>query len=392
MESMWLDRQGHAARVRELLASNPVVGVVGPRQVGKSALAARIAAGEPGGFQRFDLEDPRDAARLEAPMMALEPLRGLVVLDEIQHRPNLFPSLRVLADRPGVPARFLVLGSASVDLLRQGSESLAGRIAWHRLGGFDLSEISSGSARDLWVRGGFPRSFLASSEVVSNDWRREFIATYLERDLAQFGIRVPAVTMRRFWTMLAHYHGQTWNGAELARAFGVTEKSVRRYLDILQATFMVRRLDPWFENAGKRAVKSPCVYLADSGVLHTLLGIQSSDDLLAHPKVGASWEGFVIDQIVRRLGARDDECFSFGLYGGPSLDLLVVRGRRRLGFEIKFTDEPRTSRSMHAAIEHLELESLDVFHAGQQTFPMGERIRAVALERILEDLQPLDRA
>ncbi len=392
MVKSWLDREGHVARVGQLLAWNPVVGVVGPRQAGKSALASRLAAESPRGFTRFDLEDSRDAARLAAPMMALEPLRGLVVLDEIQHRPNLFPALRVLADRPGTPARFLVLGSASADLLRQGSESLAGRIAWHRLGGFDLAETSSVRARELWLRGGFPRSFLASSDQESNGWRREFIATYLERDLAQFGIRVPAVTMRRFWTMLAHYHGQTWNGAELARAFGVAEGTVRRYLDILQATFMVRRLDPWFENAGKRVVKAPRVFLGDSGVLHTLLGIGSSEELLAHPKVGASWEGFAIQQVIRRLGSRDEECYSWGLHSGASLDLLVVRGRRRLGFEIKFTDEPRTARSMHAAIEHLELDSLDVVHAGQQTFPMGEKIRALALERILEDLEPLPSA
>ncbi len=386
---MTLDRPEHRERVQTLLTRFPVVGLVGPRQVGKTTLAREVAARFGTDATFFDLEDPRAIARLDSPMLALEPLRGLVVLDELQHRPDLFPALRVLADRPGTPARFLVLGSASADLLRQGSESLAGRIAWHRLGGLDLAEVGVDSTSSLWERGGFPRSFTAPNAEESLEWRREFIATYLERDLAQLGVRVPGATMRHFWSMLAHYHGQTWNAAEFARAFGVAESTVRRYVDVLQSTFMVRRLDPWFENLKKRQVKAPQLYIADSGLLHALLGIATAEDLLTHPKVGASWEGFAIEQIARRLGARDDECFSWGLHSGAALDLLVVRGTLRLGFEVKFTDSPRTTRSMSSAIETLGLARLDVVHAGADTYPLNERIRALSLRRILADLEPL---
>ncbi len=384
-----LPRPTHATRIDSLLRSFPTVGLIGARQVGKTTLARSLGETSAGPVTRFDLEDPRDTAALREPMLALEPLRGLVILDEIQRCPELFPVLRVLADRPETPARFLVLGSASPHLLRQSSETLAGRIAYHELGGFDLEEVEPARWETLWVHGGFPRSFLAVNDEEASEWRSQFVRTFPEVELDELGLRLPSPTLRRFWTMLAHYHGQTWNGEELARAFGVSARTVRRYLDLLCATFMARVLPPWFENLGKRQVKAPKVYLSDSGLLHSLLGIDSRRSLLAHPKVGASFEGFAIQQVIRRLRVRDDECFSWGLHTGSKLDLLVVSGERRLGFEMKATDAPRTTRSMHSAIETLRLDRLDVIHAGARTFALGDRIRAVGMVNLLQELEPL---
>jgi uncharacterized protein len=385
-----IPRSAHLRRLSQLLDQFPVVGLIGARQVGKTTLAMAFASGFEGEVTRFDLENPRDLHRLDDPMFALESLRGLVVLDEIQLRPELFPVLRVLADREGRPARFLVLGSASPNLLRQTSESLAGRIAYHELGGLSLEEVGTENAEKLWLRGGLPLSYLASSEAASGLWRQQFIRTYLERDLSELGIRLPATTMRRFWTMLAHYHGEIWNGAELARAFGVSEKTVRSYLDTLCSTFMAKRLEPWYENVAKRQVKSPKIYLDDSGILHTLLALESREDLLGHPKVGASWEGFAIGEVVTRLNARPEECFFWKLHSGAELDLLVRRGSVRRGFELKLTSSPRVTPSMHSALENLDLEELVVIHAGAESYPLAPRIRAVALARLWEDLQPLD--
>ncbi len=312
----------------------------------------------------------------------------LIVFDEVQRRPELFPVLRVLADRPKSPARFLVLGSASPELLRQGSESLAGRVAFHHLGGLALDEVGEPAFRRLWLRGGFPRSFLARDDAASLRWRQQFTRTYLERDVPQLGIHVGADSLRRFWTMLAHYHGQTWNGSELARAFGVADKTVRHYLDVLVATFMVRRLAPWQENLGKRQVKAPKVYLSDTGLLHALLGVVDEVDLLGHPKVGASFEGFAIGEIIRCLGCASDEAYFWGLHSGAELDLLVVRGRHRRGFEIKHTDSPVVTPSMRSAIENLRLDQLDVVHVGDHTFPLADGIRAVAMSRLHLDVAP----
>ena len=385
-----IERAAHLDHLQDLLRQFPVVGLIGARQVGKTtlaqALAARVEAQE---VIRFDLENPRHVRRLEDPMFALEGLGGLVILDEIQLRPELFPVLRVLADRPGPPARFLVLGSASPDLLRQSSETLAGRIAYHELGGLSLGEVGAERLETLWLRGGFPRSLLAGSEAASGRWRRQFIRTYLERDLSELGIRLASTTLRRFWTMLAHYHGEIWNGAELARAFGVSQKTVRGYLDTLCATFMARRLEPWHENVAKRQVKSPKVYLSDSGVLHTLLGLESREDLFGHPKVGASWEGFALAEVATHLDARPEECFFWKLHSGAELDLLVCRGTRRRGFEVKLTSSPRVTRSMRSALEALELEELVVVHAGHESYPLAPGIRAVGLSRLHEDVTPL---
>ena len=362
-------------RVRLLLDEFPVVALLGARQVGKTTLARQIAAAHTEPVAWFDLEDPADLARLGDPGLELRPLHGLVVLDEIHRLPGIFPLLRVLADRPGLPARFLVLGSASTDLLRQTSESLAGRVAFHHLDGFDLTEVDD--LERLWLRGGFPRSYLAASGAASRRWRDGFIQTLLARDLPDLGSTIPQPTLRRFWTMLAHWHGQVWNGAEFGRAFGVSHTTVRRYLDLLTSVFVVRQLQPWFENIRKRQVRSPKVYIADSGILHALLGLTSRTDVVSHPKVGASWEGFVIEQIVHLLRAPPEQCFHWSTHAGAQLDLLVLDGARRLGFEVKRAEAPRMTRSMRSAMETLNLDSLDVVHAGTQRYRLAPGVRAL---------------
>ena len=384
-----IERALHLEKLRGLLGEFPVVGLIGARQVGKTTLAMALAASFERDVTRFDLENPAHLARLDDPLFALEGLRGLVVLDEIQLRPELFPVLRVLADRDGTPARFLVLGSASPDLLRQSSESLAGRIAYHELGGLTLAEVGAEHLDRLWLRGGFPLSYLAGGEPASVRWRRQFIRTYLERDLSELGIQLPATTMRRFWSMLAHYHGEIWNGSELARAFGVSQKTVRGYLDTLCATFMATRLEPWHENVAKRQVKSPKIYLADSGILHSLLGLGSREDLLGHPKIGASWEGFAISEVIAHLEAQPEECFFWKLHSGAELDLFVRRGSQRRGFEVKLTSSPRLTPSMRSAFEQLELDELTVIHAGSESYPLAARVRAVPLVRVKLDVLPL---
>lgn len=384
-----IGRHRHIARVEHLLAHHPAVALLGARQVGKTTLARELMHRWSGPTSRFDLEDPDDLARLAEPKLALAHLQGLVVIDEVQRRPDLFPVLRVLIDDPESTARFLILGSASPELLRQSSETLAGRIAHHELGGLALDEVGPARAADLWLRGGFPRSYLAPSLAVSADWRRDFVRTFLERDIPQLGIQVPGPTLHRFWRMLAHYHGQVWNGAELARAFGVSATTVRRYLDLLTGALVVRQLPPWYENLGKRQVRSPKVYVADTGLLHTLLGIESRDDLDGHPKVGASWESFVLGEIVIRLGARPEECFFWATHAGAEIDLLVVRGQRRRGFEVKRTTSPSTSRSLYYARESLRLDRVDLIHAGDKTYPLADGVRAVAFRRLFEDLEPL---
>lgn len=377
-------------RIKELHRTFPVVALLGMRQVGKTTLARTLARAGKSTEAVFDLEDDNDLARLNDPMMALAPLRGLVVLDEIQRRPELFPTLRVLADRPRRPARFLVLGSASPALLRQSSETLAGRVAFLDLRGLNVDEVGNDAWELLWRRGGLPRSFLATNDSESVTWRRQLVRTYLERELPDLGIGIPPGTVRRFWMMLAHYHGQTWNAAELARAFGVAENTVRGYLDVLCATFLARRLRPYATNLGKREVKAPKVYLSDSGILHALLGLTTRDDLLGHPKVGASFEGFAIGEVTARLGAHDDEAYFWGVHTGAELDLLVVRGRERRGFEIKLTQSPRPTPSMRSAMSALGLTTLDVVHAGPQTFPMAEGMRALSIRDVWTHLDPMD--
>ncbi|HSG39983.1 MAG TPA: ATP-binding protein [Thermoanaerobaculia bacterium] len=387
---MWLvERTRHREELQGLLERHPVVAILGARQVGKTTLARQLAAGFDGPVSFFDLEDPTDLARLAEPMLTLRDARGMIVIDEVQRRPDLFPVLRVLADRLERSARFLILGSASPELLQQTSESLAGRIFYYELGGFDLEEVGVDASERLWLRGGFPRSFLTETDRASAEWRRGFVRTFLERDLPGLGIQVPPETLRRFWTMIAHYHGQVWNGAELARAFGVSGVTVRRYLDLLTSALVLRQLPPWFENLGKRQVKSPKVYVVDSGLLHTLLNLESREDVEGHPKVGASWEGFVLREVVERLGARPEETFFWATHAGAELDLLIVRGRKRYGFELKRTAAPRMTPSIRTALEDLHLDRVDVVYPGTHTFPLAERVRALGLPRLYEDLEPL---
>lgn len=381
-----IPRKTHGRAVARLLRESPAVLLLGARQVGKTTLAKEIAKSWSRGAHRFDLEDDRDLARLADPFLALEPLRGLVVLDEVQRRPNLFPALRVLADRPRTPARFLLLGSASPALLQQSSETLAGRVAHYELSGFDLSEVGPADADRLWVRGGFPRSFAARSGTSSFRWRDDFVHTFLARDLAALGISIPGATMERFWTMLAHYHGQVWNGSELARAFGVSHHVVRRYLEALESVFMVRSLQPWSANLKKRQVRTPKVYVRDSGLLHRLLDIRTTRELERHPKVGASWEGFVIECVLRALNAAPGSSYFWRTHTGAELDLLVQQGGRLRGFEIKRTTAPRLTRSTRSAMSDLDLSRLDVIHAGSETFPLAAGVRAVSLGRLLDDL------
>lgn len=384
-----IPRPRDLARIEELFDTFPVVGLVGPRQVGKTTLARRYAslAERPTTF--FDLEDPADAARLSDPGLVLRPLEGLVILDEIQLRPDLFAILRVLADRPEKPARFLVLGSASLDVMRSSAESLAGRIGYHRLSGFDLADVGPENADELWLRGSFPLAYLAPTLGQSAEWRRQFVTTFLQRDVPQWGVGIPAATLRRFWTMVAHYHGQTLNFSELARSFGVNDMTVRSYVDLLADVYMVRLLQPWHANISKRQVKSPKLFFEDSGIFHTLLGLESRSELEVHPKLGASWEGFAMHQVISALGARLDEVYFWATHAGAELDLFVLRGNRRLGFEFKRTETPRTTKSMHSAMRDLELERLDVIHAGPHTFGLTEDIRALSIYRLLDDLEPL---
>ena len=386
---LMIDRELHARQITGLLKRFPVVAILGARQVGKTTLAASIAPTVSNRISRFDLESPSDLARLADPMLALQEPKGLVVLDEVQRRPELFPVLRVLADRRPVRTRFLVLGSAAPDLLRQRSESLAGRIAYYELPGLAVREVGFEHADRLWMRGGFPKAFLARSDRESMEWRQAFIRTFLERDLPALGVNIAADTMRRFWSMLAHHHAQLWNASEIGRSFGVADTTVRNYLDKLTDALVVRQLKPWHENLGKRQVKSPKIFIRDSGLLHALLNLPTKRDIEGHPKLGASWEGFVIDQVVQQLGVSPEETFHWRTHQGAELDLLVVRGGLRLGFEVKRTVAPTLTPSMRSAMHDLKLKSLTVVHAGYQTFPLSKQVQAVAFGDVLHAIRPL---
>lgn len=384
-----IKRDKELKTITKLLQRHPVVGIVGARQVGKTTLARMVVARKKGPYAYFDLENPEDLARLADPMLALKDLKGLVVIDEIQQHPDLFTVLRVLVDRPKSNTRFLVLGSASPDLLRQSSETLAGRIIYHELGGFTLGEVGVHNQKRLWLRGGFPRSYLARSHIESDEWRKGFIRTFLERDLPQLGITIRSTTLRRFWTMLAHYHGQILNTSEFSRSFGVADTTVRNYLDLMSSALVIRQLLPWRENIAKRQVKAPKIYIADSGILHALLNIKTIMDLEGHPKVGASWEGFLLSQVVRHLGVSAEDCFFWATHGGAELDLFIVRGQKRLGFEFKRTSAPKITTSMRSALADLKLQSLDIIHAGDCTFQLDKRVRAVSFSRVLTDLKAI---
>lgn len=358
------------AQVRSALRRSPVVALVGPRQCGKTTLARALVPEDSNNY--FDLEDPVSLARLDEPMTTLGGLRGTVVIDEVQRRPDLFTTLRVLADRRPMRARFLVLGSASPELLRQSSESLAGRIEVVQLSGFSLAEVGAEALGRHWVRGGMPRAFLARSAADSVSWRSEFVNTYLERDLPPLGIGIPAAALLRFWRMLAHLHGNIWNAADPARSLGVSQPTIKRYIDILTGMFLVRQLPPWHENLGKRQVKSPKVYLRDSGLLHALIGVRNERDLLAHPRSGASWEGYVIEQVLATV--RPDEAFFWATHQGAELDLFFAKNGRRIGVEVKRADAPRITPSMRIAMDDLRLDRLVVVYPGQIRYALAPRV------------------
>ncbi len=377
IESM-IERYELLDLVRTALGRSPVVALIGPRQCGKTTLARQLLSEDSVNY--FDLEDPSSLARLDEPMTALRPLRGLVVIDEVQRRPELFPMLRVLADRADIPARFLVLGSASGELLRQSSESLAGRLERVSMSGFTLAELGAPAEESLWLRGGLPPAYLAVDEVTSAAWRKNMIQSLLERDFPQWGLRVPAAALQRFWAMLAHYHGQVWNAAEAARALGLGESTARRYLDLLVDALMARQLQPYFANIAKRQVKSPKIYMRDSGLLHSLLGVEDMKSLMVHPKVGASWEGFVIEQILTTVP--HDEAFFWATHQGAEMDLILRRGTELLGIECKRADAPRLTPSISVALEDLGLSRVAVIYPGIKRYPISERVEAIPLSQL----------
>jgi hypothetical protein len=377
-------RSVDVALVRAALRRSRVVALLGPRQCGKTTLARQLLPAD--SLNYFDLEDPRSLARLREPDTALRPLRRLVVIDEIQRRPELFPLLRVLADRTPLPCRFLILGSASPDLLKQSSETLAGRLEIVPLDGFRLADVGARAQTRHWLRGGFPLSFTARSEADSLAWRRQFLQTLLERDMPQLGVTIPALTLRRFWNMVAHYHAQTWNGAELARALAVSESTVRRYLDLMAGVFMVRQLAPWFENLRKRQVKAPKVYVRDSGLLHALLGVGHQRDLEHHPKVGASWEGYAVEEVLKAL--RPDEAYYWATHNGAELDLLLFKNGRRIGVECKRADAPAFTPSMRIALADLRLDALHVVYPGTVRYALAKHVHVVPLAELVKANRP----
>lgn len=375
-----INRKKHINEVKEAVDRSRVVGLIGPRQCGKTTLASEFV--EQHSINYFDLEDPTSLARLDDPKLALEPLKGLVIIDEIQRKPELFPLLRVLADRTQPPATFLVLGSASPDLLRQSSESLAGRIEYLELGGFGYDELESAKQREAqWLRGSFPLSLLAKSDKDSWKWRDSFIKTFLERDIPQMGIQTPSATLRRFWTMLAHYHGQILNASELGRSMGINQTTVSHYVDLLEDVFMIRALQPWHENLKKRQVKRPKIYFRDSGLFHSLIGIRDQLSLLEHPKLGASWEGYAMEELLK--AQEPDEAYFWATHSGAELDLLMIKDGKRYGVEFKRRDAPRLTPSMKIAMEDLRLERLTVVYPGDKCYALAESIHVEPLEAVL---------
>jgi len=382
-------RPRYLEAIQTNLNIQPICAILGARQVGKTTLARMYVKEHYADKARFfDLEDPLDLARLDNPMLALSSLtQELIVIDEIQRRPDLFPVLRVLVDRPENKQKFLILGSASRELIRQSSESLAGRIGYIELPPFSLFEVKN--SEQLWLRGGFPRSYLASSDTNSYRWRQEYITTFLERDIPNLGFNIPAVQMRRFWLMLAHYHGQIFNAHELGKSLEISDHLVRKYLEVLAGTFMVRILLPWFENLQKRQVKSPKIYFRDSGILHALVGIQDKEQLDIYPKLGSFWEGFALEEIINFLRLRSEECFFWSTQTDAELDLFVFQQGKRIGFEFKYTDAPKITKSMRIAQQDLKLDHLFIVYPGTENFPLDEHISTYGLEMMTREISPL---
>ncbi|MGK0309219.1 MAG: putative AAA+ superfamily ATPase [Lentimonas sp.] len=375
-----ISRDRYRNLIQKALSRNIIVGLLGARQVGKTTLAREFV--DKDSVNYFDLEDPTVANIMENPMTALQSLKGLVVIDEAQRQPNLFPVLRVLADRDDQPAQFLILGSASPELSRQASESLAGRIEIIQMSGFSLSETGSDNLDKLWMRGGFPRSYLATNNENSIQWRSEFIRTFLERDLAGLGFGMSPVAMRRFWTMIAHYNGQILNQAEIASSLGVVPNTIRNYMDALEQTFMIRQLHPWFANVKKRLVKRPKLYFRDSGLFHALIGIEDERDLMRHPKLGVSWENFALDQVLQFLNP--NEAYFYGVHSGTELDLFIPQGSKLLGVEFKRQDAPKITKSMHNAITDLGLTHLWIVYPGSREYSLNDIITVKPLKFFVE--------
>jgi len=375
---MIIRRSPEIELIKKRLKDYPIVAILGPRQCGKTTLSRQFSSQWHSNITVFDMESPADARRLEDPLLALEDLKGLVIIDEIQKRPNLFPVLRVLSDR-SLKTKYLILGSASKDLIRQSSESLAGRISYLEIGGFSLKHVGIERIERLWIRGGFPRSFLASSEASSYQWRKDFIATFLERDIPQLGINIPAKLLGSFWGMLAHYHGQVFNASEIGRSLGVSDHTAQRYLDLLSGTFMVRQLRPWHYNTKKRIIKRPKIYFRDSGVLHALLSLETKKDILSHPKLGASWEGSALEEIIRSFGLREDEVFFWGVHTGAELDFVFQKKGNLYGVEVKYTQAPSLTPSMRFALRELSLKHLWVVYPGKEEYPLSRSVTVVPL-------------
>jgi predicted AAA+ superfamily ATPase len=388
-----MDRNSFIHKIEEQWSSARIVALLGPRQSGKTTLARQYARQSPWkfdpGLQYFDLEDPAHLARLDNPMLALGSLEGLVIIDEVQNRPELFPVLRVLVDRENNPARFLILGSASRDLIRQGAETLAGRIGFVEVTPFHADEVGSTFQDRLWLRGGYPRSFLAETDHSSWLWREAYIKTFLERDVPSLGIQIPAATLRRFWMMLAHVHGQVFNASEIGKSMGIAHTTAARYLDLLSGTFMVRRLMPWYENIKKRQVKSPKFFFRDAGILHRLLGLPDMAALMVHPRMGASWEGFALEQVISLSGADADDVYFWGVHGQGELDLLIHHRGKRLGFEIKYSDHPRVTASHRLALDALSLDRLTIVCPGNSSYPLDEKIGVRGLLDVMDHPETL---
>jgi len=364
--------------------NNPIVAILGPRQCGKTTLARQFADQWPKDVTFFDLENPRDLRRLEEPLLALENQEGLIVLDEIQRTPDLFPVLRVLADRPNKKTKFLILGSASRDLMRQSSESLAGRISYLEIGGFTLDLVGTAKKEKLWIRGAFPRSFLASSEAASYQWRQDFIATFLERDIPQLGFNIPSKSLGRFWKMLAHYHGRIFNASEIGKSLAVSDHTAQRYLDLLSGTFMVRQLRQWNYNTKKRIIKTPKIYFRDTGILHALFDLPEKKDVLSHPKLGASWEGFALEETIQAIRLKENEIFFWGVHASAEIDLVFQKNGRLYGIEFKYAQAPGFTSSMRMASEELALKHLWVIYPGSEAYALNKNVTVIPLTELNE--------
>ncbi|MCX5686524.1 MAG: ATP-binding protein [Candidatus Omnitrophica bacterium] len=378
---MQIQRTPEIKLLKKLLRDNPIVAILGPRQCGKTTLSRQFSSEWLSDVTTFDLESPRDIERLQDPLLALEGIGGLVIIDEIQRSPGLFPVLRVLSDR-SVKTKYMILGSASRDLIKQSSESLAGRISYLEIGGFSLELVGAEKAEKLWIRGTFPRSFLALNEEASYQWRQDFIATFLERDVPQLGFNIPAKSLGRFWRMLAHYHGQIFNASEIGKSLEVSDHTAQRYLDLLSGTFMVRQLRPWFYNTKKRIVKRPKIYFRDSGILHALLSLEEKKDVLSHPKLGSSWEGFALEEAIKTVRLKEDEAFFWGVHSAAELDLVFEKKGKLYGVEVKYTQAPSLTSSMRAALTELSLKHLWVVYPGKEEYPLSRDVTVIPVTNL----------